>query len=69
MRRFMILLSLLLLVGGCSSGSDSGDVAFEHEVNVWAPVKTSVWSGEQKRSLSIASPVAQHPGLDSVCDS
>jgi hypothetical protein len=30
MRRFMILLSLLLLVVGCSPGSDSADIAFNH---------------------------------------
>jgi hypothetical protein len=33
MRRFMILLSLLLLVVGCSSGSVSGDIAFVHSLD------------------------------------
>jgi hypothetical protein len=42
MRRFMILLILLLLVVGCSSGSDSGDIAFEHSLDM--PSGTSVWS-------------------------
>lgn len=41
MRRFMILLTLLLVVG-CSSGSDSGDIAFEHVFDF--PTGTSVWS-------------------------
>ena len=42
MRRFMTLLSLLLLVVGCSSGSDSGDIAFEHVFDM--PTETSVWT-------------------------
>jgi hypothetical protein len=39
-RRFMTLLSLLLLVVGCSFGSDSGDIAFEHVFDM--PTETSV---------------------------
>lgn len=42
MRRFMILLSLLLLIVGCSSGSDSGDIAFEHVLDM--PTGISVWT-------------------------
>ena len=42
MRRFMILLSLLLLVVGCSSGSVSGDIAFEHSLDM--TTGTSVWT-------------------------
>lgn len=42
MRRFMTLLSMLLLVVGCSSGSDSGDIAFEHVLDM--PTGTSVWT-------------------------
>jgi hypothetical protein len=37
----MTLLSLLLLVAGCSSGSDSGDIAYEHVFDM--PTGTSVW--------------------------
>ena len=42
MRRFVILLSLLLLVVGCSSGSDSGDIGFTHVFDM--PTETSVWT-------------------------
>ena len=42
MRRLTILLSLLLVVVGCSSGSDSGDIAFEHMFDM--PTETSVWT-------------------------
>lgn len=38
----MTLLSLLLLVVGCSSASDSGDVAFEHVFDM--PTEASVWT-------------------------
>jgi hypothetical protein len=41
MRRLAPLLSLLLVVVGCSSGSGSGDIAFEH---VRAFEGTSVWT-------------------------
>ena len=45
MRRFLLLLSLAL-VAGCSSGSDSGDISFEHVFDM--PTVISVWtaSGE-----------------------
>ena len=42
MRRFVILLSPFLLVVGCSSGSDSGDIAFGHVFDM--PTETSVWA-------------------------
>lgn len=42
MRRFVPLLSLLVLAVGCSSGSDSGDIAFEHVFDM--PTGTSVWT-------------------------
>jgi hypothetical protein len=42
MRQLMTLLSLLLLVVGCSSGSDSGDIAFEHVFDL--PTDTSAWT-------------------------
>lgn len=42
LRQFLIVLSLLLAVVGCSSGSDSGDIAFEHVF--YMPEGTSVWS-------------------------
>lgn len=42
MRRFMILSSLLLLIAGCSSGSDSGGIAFTHVFD--NPTETAVWT-------------------------
>ena len=42
MRRLAPLFSLLLVVVGCSSGSDSGDIAFEHVFDM--PTETSVWT-------------------------
>ena len=42
MRRFMVLLSLLLLVVGCSSGSVSGDIDFVHSRDTIAG--TSDWT-------------------------
>lgn len=41
MRRFLLLLSLVL-VAGCSSGSDSGDISFEHVFDM--PTVISVWT-------------------------
>jgi len=48
MRRFIALLSLLLLVVGCSAGSDSGDISFEHAYKVWVTPDTSVWTATGK---------------------
>ena len=44
----LALLSLLLLVVGCSSGSDSGDISFEHVNNVWVTPETTVWTATGK---------------------
>jgi len=41
-RSVTLFVSLLLLLVGCSSGSDSGDIAFEHAFDM--PTETSVWS-------------------------
>jgi hypothetical protein len=45
-RRVPICLALALLIASCSSGSESGDIAFEHELD--GPTGTSAWtaSGE-----------------------
>ena len=42
MRRLVLLLSLLLVVVGCSSGSDSGVIAFEHVFDM--ATEASVWT-------------------------
>ena len=46
LRRFTFLVALLTLAVACSSGSDSGDIAFEYILDL--PSETSVWtaSGE-----------------------
>ena len=41
LRRSVILLTLLL-VAGCTSGGDSGDIAFTHAFDM--PTETSVWA-------------------------
>ena len=46
MRRFLLLLSLAL-VAGCSSGSDSGDISFEHVFDM--PTVISVWTASGAR--------------------
>lgn len=42
LRRPVALLSFVLLVVGCSSSSDSGDIAFEHVFDM--PTEASVWT-------------------------
>ena len=41
-RSIALLASLLLVVAGCSSSSDSGDIAFDHVFNM--PTETSAWT-------------------------
>ncbi|MFC2153714.1 hypothetical protein ACFLQ7_03690 [Actinomycetota bacterium] len=42
LRRFVALLGLLMLVAGCSSSSNSGEIAFEHVFDI--PTESSVWT-------------------------